>query len=133
MVNLLYSISKLLRQLKGDYQIVNTTLGGSQLGYLALTILLIRYSSIPNSALFRRPADPCTLLPVSLAAGCVTRAAAPTPLSAAEIATQKMSFDDKKCQYNECQAVEANLRNQIIDTIEPNFLQFLHFKYRHDQ
>ena len=35
------------------------------------------------------------------------------PLTAADIATQKIMFDETKHWYNECQDVEAALRNQI--------------------
>ena len=31
--------------------------------------------------------------------------------------------DEKRRQYNECQAVEAALRNQIIDSVESDYLQ----------
>ena len=46
----------------------------------------------------------------------VTRAG--TPLTAADIAAQKIDHDELLRQYNECQAVEAALRHQIIDAID---------------
>ena len=37
---------------------------------------------------------------------------------AANIATQKIVFDETKRRYNECQGVEVALRNQISEAIE---------------
>ena len=45
------------------------------------------------------------------------------PLSAADIATQKIAFDEELRRYNECQAVETALCNQIIAAIEPEYVQ----------
>lgn len=113
------SIAKLLRQVKRNAQRVITTLGGGQLGYLALVISPTDYNSIPNSAVFRRPTDPGTFNPLPL--GPILRGA--VPLSAADIATQKIAFDEELRRYNECQAVETALRNQIIAAIEPEYVQ----------
>ena len=52
------TISKLLKQLKRNVQHVLTTLGGGQLGYLALVILHADYNSIPNLAVFLQPVNP---------------------------------------------------------------------------
>ena len=54
----------------------------------------------------------------------VTRVA--TPLTVADIATQKIDHDELLRQYNECQAVEAVLRHQIIDAIDDDYMQPLH-------
>ena len=48
----------------------------------------------------------------------------------AEIATQKLGFDEQKRQYNKYQAVEAALRNQIIKAINSDYLELLQ-KYTH--
>ena len=46
------------KQLKRNAQCVPTTLGGGQLGYLALVIPETSYATIPRAAAFLRPADP---------------------------------------------------------------------------
>ena len=58
--------------------------------------------------------------------GCATRAGAgPLPLTAADIATQKLAHDELKHQYNECQAVEMALRKQVTAAIDEEYLQAL--------
>ena len=52
------TILLLHRQVKRNAQSVPTTLGGGQLGYLALVILKEKYNTIPNSTPFERPQDP---------------------------------------------------------------------------
>ena len=47
------------------------------------------------------------------------------PLIAVDIATQKYTFDDNKCKINECQTVKTDLRNQIIDAVAPDYVQYL--------
>ena len=116
------TIAKMLKQLKRNAQRVITTLGGGQLGFLALVISPTAYNAIPNSAFFSRPVDPGTFTPVGVAPQ-LTRAAALAQLTATDIATQKIVHDEKRRQYNECQAVEASLRNQIIDSVESDYLQ----------
>ena len=77
------SIVKLLREVKRNAQRVYTTLGGGQLGYLALCIENAYYNAIPGSAPFIRPVDPGVfnpLTPVGVRA---------IPLTPADIATQK--------------------------------------------
>ena len=111
------SIVTLLRQVKRNAQRVTTTLGGGQLGYLALVIPPMIYNTIPGSAPFIRPTDPGTFAPIN-ALG--VRAA---PLTPGDIAAQKIAFDESKRQFNECQAVEVALRNQIIEAIDPDYLQ----------
>ena len=113
------SIARLLRQIKRNAQRVHTTLGGGQLGYLALVLSTVDYNTIPNSAHFNRPTDPGVFSPAPI--GPVLRGA--QPLSAAEIATLKITYDENLRQYNECQAVENALRNQIISAIESDYLQ----------
>ena len=51
----------------------------------------------------------------------VTRAG--TPLTAAEIVTQKIDHEEQLRQYNECQTVETVLRHQIIDAIDNDYTQ----------
>ena len=71
----LESLLILFRQLKRNAQSVPTTLGGGQLGYLALILEAIVYNSIPNSAPFVRPTDP-GLFSLSAPAGVATRTGA---------------------------------------------------------
>lgn len=52
------SILLLHRQVKINAQSVQTTLGGGQLGYLALVISEEKYNTIPNATLFVHPQDP---------------------------------------------------------------------------
>ena len=52
------SISRLLRQVKRNTQWVSTTLGGGQLGYLALVISPAYYIKIQDATIFQRPIDP---------------------------------------------------------------------------
>ena len=104
------SIARLLRQVKCNTQQVSTTLGGGQLGYLALVILPADYITIPNATIFRRPADPGIFN--TAATGSVLRDK--VALTTSKLATQKIAHDELLRQYNECQAVETTLRNQII-------------------
>lgn len=46
------------RQVKRNAQSVPTTLGGGQLGYLALVLPPAKYDAIPSSTPFTRPTDP---------------------------------------------------------------------------
>lgn len=55
------TIDKLLtlyKQLKRNAQCVPTTLGGGQLGYLALVLNPTMYATIPGATAFVQPADP---------------------------------------------------------------------------
>ena len=52
------SILILHRQIKQNVQCIPTTLGGGQLGYLALVLTEEQYDSIPNSSPFIRPDNP---------------------------------------------------------------------------
>ena len=54
------SILLLHRQVKRNAQSIPTTLGGRQLGYLALVIASDKYDKISNSELFIQPEDPGT-------------------------------------------------------------------------
>ena len=56
------SLLRMFRQLKRNVQCVSTTLGGGQLGYLALVLSDAAYTAIPNSAPFVRPLDPGALI-----------------------------------------------------------------------
>ena len=55
---MLNTILLLHRQVKQNTQSVSATLGGGQLGYLALVISKEKYDNIPNSTPFERPQDP---------------------------------------------------------------------------
>ena len=111
------NIIKLLRQIKRNAQRVPTTLGGGQLGYLALVIDNVAYRALPNALAFHRPTDPGNFSPV-VPVGI--RAAA---LTAGEIALQKIAHDERKRLFNEVQAVEVALRNQIVEAIDDDYLQ----------
>ena len=52
------TILLLNRQVKRNAQSIPTTLGGGQLGYLALVVPEDTYNSIPTSEIFIRPTDP---------------------------------------------------------------------------
>ena len=111
------SIVKLLRQVKRNAQRVPTTLGGGQLGYLALVLDPTSYNAIPTATAFIRPTDPGNFTPV-VAPG--VRAPALTP---GEITLQKIAHDERTKLFNEVQAVERTLRNQIVEAIDEEYLQ----------
>jgi hypothetical protein len=119
------TILNLLRQLKINAQSVPTALGGGQLGYLALVLPTTSYEDIPNARNFRRPTDPgdfvITIPPATRAGGGT--------ISAAVVTEQKAMHDEKVQLYNECQAVEQALRQQIIDAVEADYLEALREEY----
>lgn len=118
------SIVTLLKQGKRNAQSVKTTLGGGQLGYLWFFLKDADYNRIPGTTRFVRPTDPGIFTPIQNPGGPATRAGAgPLSLTAADIATQKLAHDEVKRQFNECQAVEAALRKQIIEAIDGEYLQ----------
>ena len=39
-----------------------------------------------------------------------------------EIATQRLAYDESKCEYNEVHVVETALHKQITDAIEEDYL-----------
>jgi hypothetical protein len=90
------SIVTLLRQVKRNAQRVTTTLGGGQLGYLALVTPPAIYNSIPGSALFVRPTDPGVFATTNALGVCAD------PLTPGDISAQKIAFDETKQQFNEC-------------------------------
>ena len=107
------SLLRILRQLKRNAQRVPTSLGGGQLGYLALILSTLAYDNIPNSSPFVRPTLPGLFTPSN------------TRLTAAEISEEKAAYDEAVRLYNECQAVEQALRNQLIEAIPPEYLEYL--------
>ena len=84
------TILKILREIKRDAQTVRKTLGGGQLGYLALVIDNTSYNAIPGATRFVRPVDPGIFTPT---APLGVRA---VPLTPADIATQKIAYDEEK-------------------------------------
>ena len=124
----LQALVKLLRQLKRNAQKVPTTLGGGQLGYLALILSVADYLSIPGSAPFHRPTDPGVFTPIPhlVPPGPVLRGhedIGPLPLTSADITTQRIAHDERRRLYNECQAVETVLRNQLIEAIDDEYIR----------
>ena len=150
------TILLLHRQVKRNAQSIPTTLGGGQLGYLALVVPEDTYDSIPTSEIFIRPTDPgkftlqvpstssnATILqtppgPTRRTTRSATRSTSTTTsdlaaheaaqtaiISSAEVATQKAAHDEATKRYYECQAVEQALRNQIIEAVEPEYLDAL--------
>ena len=102
------SLLRIFRQLKLNAQCVLTTLGEGQLGYIDLVLSDAAYTAIPNSAPFARPLDP--------------RALIITATKEDEIDQQQVECNEKKQQYNACQAVEQVLREQNIDAIPAEYL-----------
>jgi len=122
------AIVTLLKEGKRNAQSVRTTLGGGQFGYLWFFLTDADYNRIPGTIPFVRPVDPGIFTPIQNPGGIVTRAglgAVAVPLTAADIATQKLAHDELKRQFNECQAVEAALRKQIVEAIDGEYLQAL--------
>ena len=125
----LESILHLFRQLKNNAQSVPTTLGGGQLGFLALVLPDEAYNSIPNSRIFIRPVNPGPFI-INNPHRRTTRQSESTPdtdstISAAIVAQQKADWERQIRLYNECQSVEQALRHQIIEAIEPEYLDAL--------
>ena len=112
--------------MKQKAQKVPTTLGGGQLGYLALILPVSSYNTILRAAPFVRPTDPCIFAPTANA-GIVTRvgARAAVPLTVAGIATQNITHDETKQLYNKTHAVESTLRIQLTTAINGNYLCLL--------
>ena len=107
------SLLRIFRQLKRNAQKVQTILGGGQLGYLALVLSTASYDSITNSLPFARPVLLGTFTPST------------NRVSAAELAYERALHDEKVRVYNECQAVEQALRNQLTDAIPDEYLDAL--------
>ena len=122
------SILQLFRQVKRNAQCVRTTLGGGQFGYLALVVPQTVYNSIANATPFLRPQDPGPFIITTPPLPTATRSN-PNPvqqlLTNADIATQKATHDTALRLFNECQAVELALRNQITDAVESEYLSAL--------
>ena len=120
----------LLRQLKINVQSVPTTLGSGQLGYLALVLPEASFNAIPNSRPFVRPVHPGPFIVTSPTAGIATKTSTLTPtITAAVVTQQKANWDDKVRIYNDCQAVEQALRQQLVEAIDPTFLDALRNPY----
>lgn len=107
------SLLRIFRQLKRNAQKVQTILGGGQLGQLALVLTTASYDSITNSNPFTRPVLVGTFTP------SINR------VSAAELAHERAAHEETVRVYNECQAVEQALRNQLIDAIPAEYLDSL--------
>ena len=116
------AIVKIFHQLKRNSQRVPTTLRGGELGYLTLLLLPADYNLIPGSASFNRLSDPGTFIPIN-PEGSNTRTAPVTPITTAEIATQKVAYDKRKRLYNKVQVVKTSLRIQVIEAINAEYLE----------
>ena len=145
------SILLLHRQVKCNAQSIPTTLGSGQLGYLALVIAADKYDNIPNAEPFVRPEDPgsftlqipsrsttSTITPRRLTRPSVWNPQGSTigadlvpadqnaqVISGAEVATQKATHEEAIKRYYEYQVVEQVLSTQIIESIEPEYLDAL--------
>ena len=148
------SLLHLFRQLKINAQSVPTTLGGGQLGYLALVLSAADYAAIQNTIPFVRPVDPGVFQYVPTPTVAAASAPATTPVTTRttrsatsgtptaqrtpgsntvtptatitiDIAQQKAQHEERKRQYHECQAVEQALRQQLVEAIEPEYLEAL--------
>ena len=111
----LESLVRIFRQLERNAQKAHLTLGGGQLGYPFLILAQTLYNSIPSSTPVVRLVDPGSFTPTPhpIPAGALLREAIPlvAPLLTAEdIATQKIRYNERRCLYNECQSVEHPLR-----------------------
>ena len=83
------------------------------MGYLALVLKPPIYDALPNSATFDRHVDPETVTPSNLR------------LTWAEIAAENIEYDEDKRLCYEVSAVENTLRNQIVNTIELEYVDDL--------
>ena len=124
----LESLVKLFRQLKRNTQKGPTTLGGDQLGYLFLVLTTATYDRIPGSTRVVRHVNPGNFTPLlnPIPPGPVSHgddAPVAPPLTARDIATQKIMHDERCRLYNECQAVEHGLRNQLTEAIDDEYLR----------
>ena len=129
----------LFRQLKRNAQCVTCALGGGQLGYLGLILSSEAYEEIPNSEPFVRPTNPgpFRLVVDSTNPSPPKRTRAQTvgmaremddpgvTFTAADIAQQKATHDEALRLYLECQAVEQALRVQLIEAVDPIYLNAL--------
>ena len=103
----------MFRILKQNSQSVPTTLGGRQLGYLALVLLPMAYNAIPNATNFTRPAQPgafTVTVPIVLCISIST-------ITSVDIAQQKAQHDELICVYNKYQSVEQALHTQLVEAI----------------
>ena len=82
------SLLRMFRQLKRNAQRVPTTLGGGQLGYLALVLSDAVYNTIPNSNNFVGPTLQGSFTPSGVR------------LSAAELSQEKSTHDELVRSYN---------------------------------
>ena len=93
----LESILHLFKQVKINAQSVPTTLGGGQLGYLALLLSNEAYNTIPNSTPFQRPTFPGPFLVQTPAIRTSTRSTGPVEIptaTAAVVTQQKADWDE---------------------------------------
>ena len=105
------TLSIIFQQLKRNAQCIPTTIGGGRLGYLGLVLKPQVYMTVPNSAVFIRPQHPGPFVPTG------------GPLrTAAEVAKEKMGYEEELRLYNECNTVEQLLQSQLIDTMPHEYL-----------
>ena len=113
---------------------------------MGLVISNNAYNSIPNSTPFIRPEHPCpflvTIPQISSTTSRQTRATtgantAPVPsttaprITAVVVTQQKADYDEKLRLYNETQAVEQALRQQLQEAIEPEYLDAVRDVHTH--
>ena len=76
-------------------------MGGGQLGNLWFFIKDADYNNIPGATRCMRPVDPDIFSPTPNPGGLTTSGGTgPVPLTAEDIAAQKLAHDELICQYN---------------------------------
>ena len=100
-----------LNELKANAQSVHSTLGGGAHGYLGLILSPIQYGLVSAHA-FVRPAFPAPLVIPPLATIHMT-------------ATLQQQHRDDVRIFRECQAVEAALRQQLVQAVDRVYLEVL--------
>ena len=106
-------ILKIYKQVKQNAASVPTTLAGGQHGFLPLVLTTEQWNNIQNVQPFERPANPGPFAP---RAGRVTNA---------ELAIDKSRWENRVHNYNNCQNLEATLKNQLTAAFDYDILDGL--------
>ena len=103
------SLLRLCNEIKANARSVLSHLGGGAHGHLGLVLSPIEYATIANNQPFIRPGHPGTL---TIPPG--------TPQHRA--ITLKEAYNEELRRFRECQGVEQALLQQLIESIEPQYL-----------